>query len=123
MSKHTTLMTIIKTKRSTECEDCGQILPQGKYMFYVHKDYYCHNCAPRYCNPPESMGDRIVSLRVANGLQQKELAEMCEFGGEMLRRYEYDIHMPGSERLMALAVQLNTTTDYLLGLSEDPNWR
>ena len=123
MSKHILYTIIIRTKRTVECEDCGDILPKGSYMFFIGRENFCPKCGPKYCDPPESTGQRVRALRKANKYTIPTLAEMCQMNKSMLAHYEHDRYRPGADKLVSLAVQLNTTTDYILGLSNDPNWR
>lgn len=116
--------TLIKIPRSTECENCGDIKPRGYYMFQVEKDVYCPRCARRRkLALPETIGERIRSLRKANRYSRPYLATLCETTTTMVAGYEWGKSLPGAVKLGQLATQLNTTSDYIIGISEDPNWR
>lgn len=68
----------------------------------------------------DAFSSRVKALREATGLSRKEFAESigwypgtysaCENGS-----------LPGSERIPRLALALQCTTDYLYGLTDDPN--
>ncbi len=61
-------------------------------------------------------GRRIRELRVERGLSQKELAEQIGVAQNTVAQYEKGTAKTSLEVIVNLAVILNTTTDYLLGL-------
>ena len=63
-------------------------------------------------------GKRIQELRSEKFLQQKELAEKVGVKQNSISRYESGVIVPSMEVLVHLAQVLDTTTDYLLGLSD-----
>lgn len=64
-------------------------------------------------------GHRIKLLREKHGMTQQELGELLGTDGKQMIRYEKERTDPGSEIIAALATALHTTSDYLLGLSDD----
>ena len=115
---------LIKLTRSTECEDCGRILAKGQYMFkHRINDYYCHKCINKRGNPPETFGERLRSIRTANYMTQPMAAETTGFSQSMFTYWEYVGRIPRGENVATLARVFNTTSDYLLCLSDDPNRR
>lgn len=64
-----------------------------------------------------TFGERIVFLREELGISQKELAGMVGITAATLSRYENNIYEPKSEIVALLASALNSSADYLLGLS------
>ncbi len=65
-------------------------------------------------------GDRLRAARERLGLSQGQLGNLCEMAVQQIHRYETgkgDASAPG---LKVIAEQLHVTTDYLLGLSDDP---
>ncbi len=64
------------------------------------------------------MAKRIKELRNEKKLQQKELAEKIGVKQNSISRYESGIFVPSMEVLVHLAQVLDTTTDYLLGLTD-----
>lgn len=66
-------------------------------------------------------GDRLKELREKTGLSQDDLADRLGIGHAQMNRYEQGKNDPGTEILVALARELNTTTDYLLGLVDKPS--
>ena len=66
-------------------------------------------------------GSRLKALREAKGLTQDALAKLLGTDGRQIIRYEKEETDPGSEVVYALAVELETTSDYLIGLTDDPN--
>ena len=68
----------------------------------------------------EIVGERIVILRRRKGLTQPELAHQTGMGISTLNRIEKGHQSMAMEKVVALARALNTSADYLLGLSEDP---
>lgn len=61
-------------------------------------------------------GRRIRELRVERGLSQKEFAEQIGVAQNTVAQYEKGTAKTSLEVIVSLAVILNTTTDYLLGL-------
>lgn len=78
----------------------------------------------------DSTGGRITYTRKQRGIAQTDLATKVGITKSMLSKYENDINIPKADVLARIALQLNVTTDYLLGLtkserytpSEDGNW-
>lgn len=67
-----------------------------------------------------TIGQRIKALREDSDLSQKELAANVNITEATLSRYENDLREPKVSIIIRLAKELNTTTDFLLGLSENP---
>ncbi len=70
----------------------------------------------------EMFGERLRRRRMALGLNQQQLAERLGWQGATISRYEkgrYHSTMSFT-RLRLLAQVLSTSTDYLLGLTNDP---
>lgn len=65
--------------------------------------------------------DRIRSRRRQLDITQEELAEMIYSTQKQVSLYERGKAIPGGESLAALAKALQTSTDYLLGLSDVMN--
>lgn len=66
------------------------------------------------------LGSRIKALRQKMGLSQLELASKLNCTQAALSQYESGNREPGLSDLKAIAERLNTTTDYLLGLTDVP---
>lgn len=67
-----------------------------------------------------TIGQRIKALREDLDLSQKELAANVNITEATLSRYENDLREPKVSIIVRLAKELNTTSDFLLGLSENP---
>lgn len=65
-----------------------------------------------------TIGERIVFLRQERDISQKELANMIQIPPTSLSRYENNQYEPKAEIIFRLAHALNTTADFLLGLSD-----
>lgn len=65
-----------------------------------------------------SLGARIRSLRKTAGYTQKEIADRLDMGSSNFGHIENDRVIPTSKDLDAIAEILHTSTDYLLGRSE-----
>lgn len=75
---------------------------------------------------PKSFGRRVKVLREDMDLKQPELTERVQkhgvrFTQSYLSKLESGDRMPGGEIVLALALELKTTTDFLLGRTTDPN--
>ncbi|HEY2493258.1 MAG TPA: helix-turn-helix transcriptional regulator [Paenibacillus sp.] len=68
-----------------------------------------------------STGLRIKLLRAKKGLTQDQMAEQLDMNRANFSNYERNKAVPPGETLMKIAKILNTTTDYLLGGSDNPN--
>lgn len=64
--------------------------------------------------------DRIRELRESHGWSQRELARRCGMGLAQIHRYETGLTDPTATNLKILADRLGVSTDYLLGLSDNP---
>lgn len=64
-----------------------------------------------------TIGERIVFLREERGVSQKELAQSLHITAATLSRYENDIYQPKLEFLCEMCRVLNTSSDFLLGFS------
>lgn len=65
-------------------------------------------------------GDRLRALREAARLTQLELAERIGGSESMIWRYEQGKREPGISVLARLASFFSVTSDYLIGLTDDP---
>ena len=70
------------------------------------------------------VGNRIKNLREQNGEYQKETAEAITKMGEKLSEGQLGLYEIGARKLppnitKALAIHFNTTTDYILGRTDD----
>jgi len=68
-----------------------------------------------------TLGERLLILRRRRGLTQKALAQAAGLNTNTVSRLEQgDLHDLGGQSIAKLAQALRTTTDFLLGLSENP---
>ena len=65
------------------------------------------------------ISERLIQKREEAGLKQAELARRIGVGRDSYNRYERSGTQPSLEVLARIAVELNTTTDYLLGATSD----
>lgn len=63
---------------------------------------------------------RLRSARKQNKLSQEKLAELVGTTKATISNYENEYSSPSNEMLAKLADVLNTTTDYLLGRTDQP---
>lgn len=66
-------------------------------------------------------GQRLKELRVKQGHTQESLAELIGADNRQVWRWESGKYAPSADMLINLAQALNTTADYLLGLTDDPS--
>src|SRR5947208_1959515 len=69
------------------------------------------------------LGQRVLLQRRALGLSQEELAERCGFRYQVISRLERGHQDIYAMRLARIAQELEVSTDYLLGLCDDPEPR
>jgi len=65
-------------------------------------------------------GERLKETRDMKGLTQRELASIAGMNEVQLSRYENSKMEPAISTLENLARKLEVSTDYLLGLTNDP---
>ena len=65
-------------------------------------------------------GNRLRALRKGLGLSQAKVAEKFNIKRETYTRYETGTIIPPADMLVAIAKFFKTTTDYILGLTDDP---
>lgn len=68
-------------------------------------------------------GDRLRRLRTDLDITQEELAHKLGMGVRQVWRYENDENAPSSDILGRIAATLGVSSDYLLGLVDDPSPR
>lgn len=66
-------------------------------------------------------GDRLRLMRERRGLSQAQLEELLGLGNTSIHRYEKNSSEPTPGVLAALSRQLGCSSDYLLGLVDEPN--
>ena len=67
--------------------------------------------------------DRASALRKAAGLSQKELGEVLGLSQNTISTIESGSRGTTIEKLVLLAEFFHVSTDYLLGITDDPAWR
>ncbi len=67
--------------------------------------------------------DRARELRKAAGLSQKELGEVLGLSQNAISTIESGSRGTTIEKLVLLAEFFHVSTDYLLGITDDPAWR
>jgi transcriptional regulator with XRE-family HTH domain len=71
----------------------------------------------------ESIGKRISRARRYLNINQKELCKKANITEASLSRYENEIREPKAAVVAVLADALGVSTDYLLGLTNDINFK
>ena len=64
--------------------------------------------------------ERLRIAREKRSFSQRELAKRCQLGINQINRYENGVTDPSATVLMSIAQALEVSTDYLLGLVDDP---
>ncbi|WP_294474025.1 helix-turn-helix transcriptional regulator [uncultured Intestinimonas sp.] len=64
---------------------------------------------------------RLADMRVDRDLKQKEVAAVLNMRPEVYRRYEKGIREIPTWAVIALADYYQTSTDYLLGRTDNPS--
>jgi len=65
-------------------------------------------------------GDRLKELRLRYGYSRQRLAALLDIGEASIPRYEDGANLPSSDVLAKIATVFNVSSDYLLGLTDDP---
>lgn len=63
----------------------------------------------------ETIGERIAYIRDLADLKQKDLAEAIGVTKATMSKYENNINIPNADILCKIAEVLNTSTDFLVG--------
>lgn len=66
-------------------------------------------------------GDRVRDSRERKGFTQRDLARLCDVTEFQISRYENGKSNINGLTLEAMAKHLDVSTDYLLGLADEPN--
>ena len=69
----------------------------------------------------EVFRQRLCALRAGMRLSQKKIADALGMSTVGYQYYEYGRKLPSFDTLPKLAVLFNVSSDYLLGLSDDPH--
>lgn len=64
--------------------------------------------------------DRLKNMRVKNGYTQEAFAEILGTDKKAISRWESGTFTPNADTLVRIAQTLDVSTDFLLGLSDDP---
>ena len=67
--------------------------------------------------------DRVRALRKSMNLNQQELGEALGFSQKAISTIESGSRGTTIEKLVLLAEFFHVSTDYLLGITDDPAWR
>ena len=67
--------------------------------------------------------ERACGLRKAAGLSQKELGDVLGLSQNAISTIESGSRSTTIEKLVLLAEFFHVSTDYLLGITDDPAWR
>ena len=69
------------------------------------------------------LGERVYQLRKANGLKQKQLGDAVGLSHKAISTIESGARGTTVDKLAELARYFRVSTDYLLGITDDPAWR
>lgn len=67
-----------------------------------------------------TFSERLIELRKARNLTQKQVYEGIGMSMLGYQRYEYGEREPSYQKLIALADYFDVSLDYLVGRSDDP---
>ncbi|MDE6389590.1 MAG: helix-turn-helix domain-containing protein [Lachnospiraceae bacterium] len=60
------------------------------------------------------LSEKIIELRKANGMTQEELAEICKVSRQSISKWEADIALPETEKLLIIGDTFHVSMDVLL---------
>ena len=60
------------------------------------------------------LSEKIIALRKANGMTQEELASICNVSRQSISKWEADIALPETEKLLILGETFQVSMDILL---------
>ena len=67
--------------------------------------------------------ERLLLLRKQAGISQKQLGEVIGLSNKAICTMENGTRETTFEKLVQLAEYFHVSTDYLLGVTDDPTWR
>ncbi|MBQ9346971.1 MAG: helix-turn-helix transcriptional regulator [Oscillibacter sp.] len=67
--------------------------------------------------------DRVRQLRKQAGMKQKELGEILNLSEQAVSSMESGYRSTTIDKLVLLAEYFHVSTDYLVGITDDPAWR
>lgn len=67
------------------------------------------------------IGKRLKEVRKIKGLTQADIAARVGVSLSTVKKWELDLNEPNSDKLIALALTLNVSTDYLFGRDTAPD--
>ena len=62
------------------------------------------------------LSEKIINLRKTNGMTQEELAAICNVSRQSISKWEADIALPETEKLLILGDTFRVSMDILLKL-------
>lgn len=68
-----------------------------------------------------SVGERLKELREIKNVKQNVVAEQLNVKRQTYSSYETNGSMPSIDNLKKLAVYFNVSSDFIIGLTEQPN--
>lgn len=68
----------------------------------------------------DNLNEKLKQLRINKHATQKEVAEYCGVATTSIQRFEYGTNKPSIENIIKLAEFFNVSSDYLLGISDNP---
>ena len=68
-----------------------------------------------------NFNQRLKTLRLGNGITQKDLGKIIGVGRTTISEYESGKIVPKQKSLIALAEYFNVSVDYLTGVSDSPS--
>lgn len=71
-------------------------------------------------NNLSKISEKLKQLRLSKNVTQKQLAEYLNVTTVTVQRFEYGDRRPSLENIIKLCTYFNVSSDYLLGLSDDP---
>ena len=74
-------------------------------------------------NKENIFGERVYLLRKQAGLSQKQLGIVLGLSNKAICTMEGGSRGTTIEKLVTLAEYFQVSTDYLLGITDDPTWR
>ena len=64
--------------------------------------------------------ERLKQIRIANELTLERFGKLFGISKQSTSRWETGINLPTINKLYEIAMYFNVSSDYLLGLSDDP---
>ena len=123
MSPRTTCWALRTTPSGGEQKNSGRKVSSEFTFSRFYDNLLIVKCQEVFMQKVILFAQRLFSLRKQAGLSQKQLGEIIGVSNKAICTMENGTRETTFEKLVLLAEYFHVSTDYLLGVTDDPAWR